>query len=245
MKRAITLFLASHVPALGAVKRWLVAWWDAVRPVRSTYSQHGEDVWFLAELRGGPPERRTYVDVGANHPTSLSNTYLLYRSGMRGVVVEPNQELLALHRRTRPLDRAVGVGCAAEARLGTFQVASTPVLSTFSTGGVQDVGYVPSIVRTEYVPLLPLDLVVEALELGQVGLLSIDTEGLDHEVLLGAARLLERTALVCVEANDEEARARVHALLGERFEPVRQFGCNHVFRNRRLAGTPASGAAGT
>jgi hypothetical protein len=57
------------------------------------------------DLRGG-----IYVDVGANHPTSISNTFLLYRHGLHGVTIEPNPELSQLHRRFRRRDVVVSVG---------------------------------------------------------------------------------------------------------------------------------------
>jgi hypothetical protein len=46
----------------------------------------------------------TYLDIGAHHPTRLSNTYLFYKRGFQGVVVEPDPELMGAIRRVRPRD---------------------------------------------------------------------------------------------------------------------------------------------
>ena len=54
------------------------------------FAQFGEDVF--VESHFSDVEQGFYVDVGAFHPFQLSNTYLLYRKGWRGINIEPNPE---------------------------------------------------------------------------------------------------------------------------------------------------------
>lgn len=58
---------------------------------KHSYAGNGEDLIILGWLRNYDCDlaRIRYVDVGANHPTFLSNTYLLYEAGARGVLIEP------------------------------------------------------------------------------------------------------------------------------------------------------------
>jgi FkbM family methyltransferase len=75
----------------------------------TSYSQYGEDVIIDSLLRCLIPERYkslsiAYCDIGSNHPVNMSNTYLLYKKGMKGVLVEPNTHLAKCIISFRPLD---------------------------------------------------------------------------------------------------------------------------------------------
>jgi FkbM family methyltransferase len=228
----LRLAIADRFPFLGPVRRCLVAERDRGLPVRRSYSQHGEDRWLFEELRRWNLDGGCYVDVGSNHPTRISNTYLFYRHGYSGVVIEPNGELLRLHRRVRPRDTCINVGCALEPSLGSFNISTTPVLSYFT--GKTDGASLPAsrVLRTEHVALLPLDTVMSALNVGWIFFLSIDTEGLDQQVLAGAPETLQRTLFVCVEASSDAMAARIGKQLTSSHDPVMQLGCNLIFRSR-------------
>jgi len=77
---------------------------------RIHWSQSGEDV-ILGELL--PEQRGTYVDVGAAHPRLGSNTYILYRRGWQGTLVEPNPDSAKTLRKARPRDRVVEAAAGA------------------------------------------------------------------------------------------------------------------------------------
>jgi len=80
-------------------------------PCKKSYSQHGEDVHILKliDTLNINKQRDIYIDVGANHPMDLSNTYLFYRKGYRGVAIEPNKELINLFKVFRKRDIAINV----------------------------------------------------------------------------------------------------------------------------------------
>jgi FkbM family methyltransferase len=223
--------LANRAPGLADLWRYSTALSAARLPVRPSYSQHGEDVWLLEQVRGLSRERFRYVDVGANHPARLSNTYLLYRHGFSGVVVEPNERLLALHRRFRPRDIAVRSACGEPARLGRFSIRTIAGVSALSGTSAPDGS---SRVRQEdYVPVLPLDAIVEVAAPGPIAVLSIDTEGSDTEVLRSASRALERSLFVIVEANTAEDAESIGGILSADFELLRRAEANLIWRNRR------------
>jgi hypothetical protein len=61
-----------------------------------SYSAAGEDRIVLAWLEMGyrlDIRNVRYLDVGANDPSVLSNTFLLYQLGASGVLVEPDPDL--------------------------------------------------------------------------------------------------------------------------------------------------------
>lgn len=178
------------------------------------------------ELQGWSPNDSIFVDVGANQPTRISNSYLLYRKGWHGITVEPNAELVKLHRLFRRRDVQVNVGCGREASLLQFYVSPISVLSSFSK---KDGEYVS---RLDYLPVLTVDQILTSFPDKKIALLSIDTEGFDLEVLLGANETLKRTYLVCVEVNSPEEQSKIEALLAKDFEFCFAAGCNVLFRRR-------------
>lgn len=193
--------LAAFFPWLLSVKAICVAVRDRLTPMRSSYSQGGEDAEIM-RLCGGNPPAGPYVDVGANHPTRLSNTYLFYRLGKRGIVIEPASHLLRLYRRIRPGDVTLAIACGAESGVLEFVHAAADVLSGIATSA-----RMPSRVkRVEWVPVLMLDDVLDSLAPGGIFLLSIDVEGFDHEVVQGATRTLARTRFVIVEGVSTDER---------------------------------------
>ena len=69
--------------------------------LKFTYAQEGEDI--IAETLL-PEPKGFYVEVGAFHPVSISNTYLFYRKGWRGIVIDPVPHVVELFRQRRPED---------------------------------------------------------------------------------------------------------------------------------------------
>jgi hypothetical protein len=55
----------------------------------------------------------------------------MYRNGFSGMIIEPNQSLLRLHRIFRKRDMQLGMGCGDDAGLLKFQHATSHVLSGF------------------------------------------------------------------------------------------------------------------
>ena len=102
---------------------------------QSGYSQFGEDLIISHLFHGLGIRQPTYLDIGANHPKFISNTYYFYERGSHGVLVEPNPRLSRKLRSARPRDIVleIGIGSASktEAELYIFGGVFDG-LSTFS-----------------------------------------------------------------------------------------------------------------
>ncbi len=194
--------------------RWLVflsRWYrivrDRFRAPTDSFSQHGEDLLFAQLLEGADITGGVYIDVGANQPTHGSNTYRLYRQGLHGILIEPDDSNAQLLRRVRPKDIVIEAVVGATAGISRF---CHHVFSVLSSLEVADMDVVR---KTEYLPRVTVDNVVATTGVPWVYLLSVDTEGNDLEVLKGAERTLRRTFLVCVEANANRKKAKLTAYL--------------------------------
>jgi FkbM family methyltransferase len=173
-----------------------------------------------------------FVEAGANDGFDQSNTYHLERErGWSGLLVEAVPELCALAAVERPRSRVVNCALVAagddagevEVRYGGLRsvVAGTHGSEAGDSAWVRpafDLG-----LDAEYrvrVPARTLSALLDEMRAPEIDLLSLDVEGYEAQVLAGLD--LERHAprLALVEVVDEAARARVEAVLGERYVAV-------------------------
>ena len=100
--------------------------------VRSSFSQSGEDLiikFIFQTLRIKNP---TYIDIGAHHPFHISNTFLFYKDGARGINIEPDQVLFKEFTECRKEDINLNIGIGASNSEMEFFLMSASTLNTFS-----------------------------------------------------------------------------------------------------------------
>ena len=203
---------------------------------RQSFSQFGEDL-FLRSYFGD--RQGLYIDIGGNHPFRLSNTYLLYRMGWKGLVVEPIHKLYVKHRRLRPRD--IQINAAVSDRTGdlTFYQMIPPVLSTCDPKEVEKMLSSGSalLLHKYSVPTTTVaELYRTHLAPRPISLLSIDTEGYDMAVLRGVDWEEMNPEIVICEANDKGLREETyHFLAGHGYKCLKVLGCNLIFTNVRHA----------
>ena len=67
-----------------------------------SYSQEGEDMILKRFFEG--KQRGFYVDVGSHHPKRFSNTYFFYKTGWRGINIDPMPGSMKLFDKIRTRD---------------------------------------------------------------------------------------------------------------------------------------------
>jgi FkbM family methyltransferase len=182
-----------------------------LRGSQAGYSQFGEDLIISYLFNTVGILCPTYLDIGANHPKFISNTYYFYRRGSRGVLVEPNPRLSKRLRSARPRDVVleVGIGAATgtEADLYIFP-DHFDGLSTFSkseaehweTVGMKGHGKI-AVDRVIRVPMASVNDVIASNFHGRApNLLSLDIEGNDLEVLMSLDFEHFAPDVICVES---------------------------------------------
>jgi FkbM family methyltransferase len=172
-----------------------------------SFSQFGEDLYLLryfdAQMEG------FYVDVGALHPFTFSNTYLLHRCGWRGINIEPAPDGAMAFRRYRPRDVNLQVAVASAEGQVPFRLAgpfaaiddehnpsrSMPaeriVVATRTLASVLD----------QHDPGCPIDL------------LDVDCEGRDLDVLQSNDWERFRPRLILAEAHDDHGAGLITEFL--------------------------------
>jgi FkbM family methyltransferase len=193
---------------------------------RRTYSHDAEDrlaTTFFAKQRAAD-FCGVYVDVGANHPVLSSTTYLLWRLGWRGVLVEPDPVMARALRRVRRGDIVMEAALAGST--GEREFLSYPI---GEYNGFADLKPPPKRLQLEAVAGLPKASRVTTKTLahacqrasdvfGSVDFLSIDCEGAEEEILGSNDWSRFRPLLIAVESlgmvPGEVLHSTLDALLG-------------------------------
>jgi FkbM family methyltransferase len=195
------------------------------RDAKHSYAQAGEDLIVDFIVRAMQIDDVTYLDIGAHHPIQFSNTYLFYKRGSRGVLVEPDPELMASIRAARPRDVCIEAGVGVQAATtAQFFVMSTRTLNTFSEAEAKryEAMGTQRIEKVLPVPLVTLDdILAERFTDKEPTLVSIDIEGLDFEVLSTLNLKKYRPPIVCIETlqysetREETKDARIAELMSD------------------------------
>jgi FkbM family methyltransferase len=197
-----------------------------------SYSQFQEDLIIDALL--GYPHDGIYIDVGANHPVTLNNTYRFYKRGWRGISVEPNPALHARLAEVRPCDKNLNIGIAPKKKMETFYITDPDTLSSFDRKtSMREArrygGGIVSELQIECLPLTELFAIAAKEHSGKtVVLLSVDCEGYDLEVLRSLDWKIYRPSVVLVEIN--QGGSKIEELLrGVGYQLVFCNGTNGIF----------------
>ena len=219
-------------------------------PVKS-YSQFGEDLIVTDLFAEIPIVNMSYLDIGANNPQFISNTYSFYERGFSGVLIEPNEILCEKLRTVRPRDLVLNVGVgtdehASEADFYVFPKIADG-LSTFSAAeaehwqevGMDGIKYqVEKIVK---MPLLKINDIIADYFTECPDFISIDVEGWDLKILESFDFEKYSPAVFCVETLAYRSDGSTYRI-GEIYELMKrndyfslaQTVANDVFVNRNL-----------
>jgi FkbM family methyltransferase len=172
------------------------------RDYKKSYSQCGEDMivdFVLSCLRIKKP---TYLDIGAHHPTYLSNTSLFYQRGCRGVCIEPDPVLYKRISAKRSKDVCLNVGIGVNAQTeADFFIMSSKSLNTLSKEEAESLSSSTSqrIEKIIKVPLVPVNDIVDQYFPTFPNFISLDVEGLELEILRTFNFDKYRPQVFCIE----------------------------------------------
>lgn len=158
---------------------------------KRSYAQCGEDLIALELLKD--IKKGTYLEIGAYHPKVFSNTYLFYKKGWRGTVVEPNERMARLYESSRSEDKVIVAGISKESDYYVFQEATRNTFDKQTAVSYQQSGN--KLLRVEKKKTIQLGEVLKK----NVDLLSIDTEGLDGEIVKALVKTKIRPKVIIVE----------------------------------------------
>ena len=172
------------------------------------FSQTGED----GILNSICPPQGFYIDVGAHHPIRYSNTHLLYRRGWRGINVDPTPGSMAVFEKFRPDDTNLEIAVGQKKGKKKFYVFEEGAFNTFDADAARKLlrKKVTRLTVTKAVPVLPLrEICSRHVPSGtSIGLLTVDAEGHDLQILKSHDWVNWRPAIVVVEYHGKNSSWR-------------------------------------
>lgn len=171
------------------------------RYLRGSYSQKGEDLMISKYFNG--KRKGFYIDIGASHPTKLSNTKFFYDRGWHGINIEPNPQRIKLFIKKRAQDINLNIGIGSKREKVLFYGFEFPALSTFSeeeANTLSRVGY--KLKEKMKIQTYRLEQIMQKYVKSDIDFMTIDTEGLDMDVLESNNWKKYRPKVLCVETID-------------------------------------------
>jgi len=168
---------------------------------KKSYSQCGEDLivrYIFDVLRMPEP---TYLDIGAHHPSHLSNTFIFYQNGSTGISIEPDPQLFSYIKKCRPRDVNLNIGISDQKDILDFYVMTSSTLNTFSPEEAKKAESAKvKIDKIIQIPVAPVsDILNEHFADAAPDFLSLDVEGLDLKILQSFDFVRWRPKVICVE----------------------------------------------
>ena len=186
-----------------------------------TYSQFGEDRiifdFFQRKMDG------YFVEIGAHHPYALSQTWLLEKSGWRGILIEPIPHLAKELREKRKNSKVFECGVSSPDKTGTgFVVMKEPLAES------EVVFDKPSTRDFRTIRIRSLNDIFQEEECSGIDFLSIDVEGMEIPALGGMDFSLYRPKLILIEDHCNNL-IKHNFLKSKGYKIVNRCGCNNWY----------------
>lgn len=171
------------------------------RYFKGSYSQKGEDL--MIDKYFNHKKKGFYIDIGASHPTKLSNTRFFYDKGWWGINVEPNPTRIGLFLEQRKRDINLNVGIGSRIKKAVFYRFEGAALSTFSEKEAKTLTKVGYKLKDQMkIQMQRLENIMKRYVKSDIDFMTVDTEGLDLEVLKSNDWKTFRPKLLVIETID-------------------------------------------
>lgn len=215
------------------------------RHLRGSFSQKGEDLFI--DTYFNHKKKGFYIDIGAFHPSRYNNTNFFYDRGWSGMNIEPTPSRIKLFINDRPRDINVNIGIGSKSGKFIFYEFDSEALSTFSkeeTSSLMQVGY--KLKKKTKIQMYRLEEVMRKYVKSDIDFMTVDTEGLDMEVLKSNNWKKYRPKLLCIETIDFIDQLTNHGneldrknlisvyLLSQGYEELYSNGLNTIYKDKRL-----------
>lgn len=168
------------------------------------YSQFGEDIVLKELLKKEKIKgyQGFFVDVGCYHPKKLSNTYMLYKAGWRGINIDMEADKISLFNMARPRDwNVLSPVSDKREKVKVYRFGKFGVGSTIDHDFAMETG--AAIYDTTELVSQTLDEVIDGSPYSgrQIDVLSIDVEGMDYKVLCSLNLERYRPKIIIIESH--------------------------------------------
>lgn len=177
------------------------------------FSQNAMDlkVKTLFESVGRSLDSINYLDIGANLWLCYNNSYLFYRAGAHGVLVEANPDFVAGYKENRLRDKAIMCGCSdmESEEVWTYYKTNHAGYNTFVKEIADTYEQRGISVEEIKVPMKYIGAILaENFPSGHIDYMSVDVEGMGTRIVdaIDFSRYVIDVILLEMDYNKEESR---------------------------------------
>ena len=173
--------------------------------ITASHSLEGEDRIISSILRSVIPHSDKkdifYIDIGANHPSKESNTYLFYEMGFRGICVEPLTKYTESYQRIRPEDIHEDRVIGKENKTINFSVYEQDSSSSMHPETVERYDKKYDLIEVRKVKCITYKELLESygIEDIEIPFVDIDVEGEDKNIFEQVVASKVKPLLICIE----------------------------------------------
>lgn len=165
-----------------------------------SFSPTGEDLLIKQAIKKLGIEKPSYVDIGCHHPIFSNTTYLFYRDGSSGIVVEPNNDICQEISKARSRDICVNAGISDRDGKETFYIFERGTRNTFSKSQAEEWSKQSGQKYEEkLIDVISLNTLIKKSKNSCPDIISIDTEGYEEKILSGFDWKI-RPKIFCIES---------------------------------------------
>lgn len=171
---------------------------------KKTYAQAGEDaiLMYACAMLGIPFHECNYLDLGANQPVEMSNTYFFYEQGARGVLLEANPLFIPELKKQRSGDTVLNQAV-------TDKSGETVTFNILNLDGLSKIGDISDILEANPDAKLEKSIEIETICYNDIietyfdkkapVILNLDIEGLEMQILQSMNLNLYRPLFIIIE----------------------------------------------
>ena len=191
---------------------------------KKSYSQQGEDITVDFILQSKGIEKPFYLDIGANHPLVLSNTYFFYLKGGNGICIEPNISFKKMYQRQRSRDILLSIGITGGSTTELpYYIMDWHEFNTFDENQAKDVekqyAGKNNIKQKITLPIVNINEILSKYSKQKIDFLNLDVEGFDLNILESFDFDKYAPSVICVEMKNLKTGKRdegIQSLLEEK-----------------------------
>lgn len=183
---------------------------EDIRWMNFSFSQFGEDLALQIYARSLHLQHGFYVDAGAYHPHSFSNTLLLHTQGWSGVNIDISPEKIVLFQEHRPHDLNVQAWLSDKEEEVQYLSRNTPIDRILTPGETVDDADRPYLKPARTATLTQV-LELHGVAPRPIDYLNIDCEGHDLAVLQGLDLARYPVRILTIEALDAATESQIIA----------------------------------
>lgn len=188
--------------------------------VSFSFSNDGEDLIlmkYLNKIKNG-----NYIDIGSHKPIKISNTFLFYLSGWKGICIDPLPFLKKKYRFFRRSDKFINSGVLTsksdyQKEINFYYYKKYSDLSTFDPDRVEDLRKTYGREPSSIIPVSKItvfDLISISKDLfghnNAIHLLSLDIEGFELDILNDFFSNKVYPWIICVEEIGQTAETLIN-----------------------------------